>query len=131
MTVQIESNEIQTLRRRLYGPEKMIRRMLRNGYKPERQMSKRERADLIHIQAIVTSIIEDCHDRTRGKPYAEPVRNSQQYLNTQCEFFDLDANRIQCAIGCDMYRCSKGCIYATNVPGSMPPYGTKYMKGRI
>ena len=135
MTVQIESNEIQTLRRRLTGLENMIGKKLHGEYASDRQMSERERRNLTHIQTIVTSISEDC-DSCLGcartiPPRAEIVRNSQQYLNTQCEFFDLNANRIQCAIGCDMYRCSKRCIYATNVPGSLPPYGTKYMKGRM
>lgn len=57
--------------------------------------------------------------------------SSQQVLNTECEFFDLDTNRIQCAAGCSMYRCGKECANATNVPGSRPPYGTKYMKGML
>ena len=35
------------------------------------------------------------------------------------------------AIGCDMYFCNLKCKYATNVPGTLPPYCTKYMKGRL
>ena len=62
---------------------------------------------------------------------AEDSSKSQESLNTGCEFFDLDANRIRCAIGCSMYQCGKGCANATNVPGSRPPYGTKYINGML
>ena len=106
-------------------------------------MSDRERSTLRYILSRMESMLRD--DRIEAaqrnvQKAAEaadlgqtetPCRNSRQYLNTQCEFFDLDANRIRCAIGCDMYRCRKKCIYATNVPGTLPPYCTKYMKGWI
>jgi len=60
-----------------------------------------------------------------------PGSSSGQELNTQCEFFDWNANNIRCAIGCDMYHCNRNCCYATNMPNPTPPYCTKYMKGRL
>ena len=106
----------------------VVRKKLGEADTPGRMMSKRERADLAYILSVMKSILaEDAAEEEKEMP----CRNSSQYLNTQCEFFDLDANRIQCAIGCDMYQCSRKCIYATNVPGTLPPYCTKYMKGRL
>lgn len=120
------------LHNRLYGLARLIRKMVCEADKPGFQMSKRERADLNHILSVMnTMLAEDCRNEDNNGTGDMPVKHSNQYLNTQCEFFDLDANRIQCAIGCDMFHCSKNCIYATNVPGALPPYGTKYMKGWI
>ena len=100
----------------------VVRKKLGEADTPGRMMSKRERADLAYILSVMESILaEDVAEEEKEMP----CRNSSQYLNTQCEFFDLDANRIQCAIGCDMYQCSMKCIYATNVPGTLPPYCTK------
>ena len=114
------------LHNRLYGLTKLVGKTLDDADKPGFQMSKRERADLNHIRSVMNTIlVEDCETGEM------PVKHSKQYLNTQCDFFDLDANRIQCAIGCDMFHCSRNCIYATNVPGTLPPYSTKYMKGWI
>ena len=113
---------------RLHGLMGVVRKKLGEADTPGRMMSKRERADLAYILSVMKSILaEDVAEEEKEMP----CRNSNQYLNTQCEFFDLDANRIQCAIGCDMYQCSMKCIYATNVPGTLPPYCTKYMKGRL
>ena len=119
------------LHSRLYGLMKTVSRKLQEADAPGRQMSKREHSDLTYILSVMEKMLAE--DSTEGSrdPEEMPCRNSSQYLNTQCEFFDLDANRIQCAIGCDMYHCSKRCIYATNVPGTLPPYCTKYMKGRL
>lgn len=114
------------LHNRLYGLARLIRKMVCEADKPGFQMSKREKADLNHILSILNTMLAE--DSETGEM---PVKHSKQYLNTQCDFFDLDANRIQCAIGCDMFHCSRNCIYATNVPGTLPPYGTKYMKGWI
>ena len=124
------------LHKRLRGLARVVRKKLDEADCPGKQMSKRERADLSHILSVMNTMLmedrtqEDGRDKKETEREAEmSCRNSSQYLNTQCEFFDLDANRIQCAIGCDMYHCSKKCIYATNVPGTLPPYNTKYMKG--
>ena len=116
------------LHNRLHGLMGVIGRKLGEADAPGRKMSKRERADLAYILSVMKSILEE---DIAEEEKEMPCRNSSQYLNTQCEFFDLDANRIQCAIGCDMYQCSRKCIYATNVPGTLPPYCTKYMKGRL
>ena len=120
--------EYSRLHNRLHGLTGVIRKKLNEADAPGRKMSKRERADLSYILSVMKSMLaEDALEEEKEMA----CRNSAQYLNTQCEFFDLDANRIQCAIGCDMYFCSKKCIYATNVPGTLPPYCTKYMKGRL
>ena len=113
---------------RLHGLARMIKKKLNDAETPGLPMSKRERNELEHILSVMNTILaEDIAEAGMEMP----CRNSNQYLNTQCEFFDLNANRIQCAIGCDMYHCSRKCIYATNVPGALPPYCTKYMKGRL
>ena len=114
------------LHNRLYGLTKLVRKMLDEADAPGKQMSKRERADLNHILSIMNKMLAE--DDENGET---PVKLSDPHVNDRCEFFDLDANRIQCAIGCDMYHCDLSCIYATNVPGTLPPYGTKYMKGWI
>ena len=121
-------DDYSAIHKRLNGLAGLVRNMLGDADAPGRNMSKREREDLRHILSVMNKILaEDEADRNQEMP----CRNSRQYLNTQCEFFDLDANRIQCAIGCDMFHCSKNCIYATNMAGSLPPYCTKYMKGRL
>ena len=120
------------LHNRLWGLKENIKKMIDNADSPGRQMSKRERSDLAWILSLMNKMLEDDKGMESPEPAVlMPCRNSDQILNTQCEFFDLDANRIQCAIGCDMYSCSRKCIYATNVPGTLPPYCTKYMKGWI
>jgi hypothetical protein len=117
------------LHNRLFGLTKLIRKMLDEANAPGRQMSKRERADLYHILSIMNKMLME--DNETDETTEMPVKFSGQHVNDRCDFFDLDANRIQCAIGCDMYHCNLSCIYATNVPGTLPPYGTKYMKGWI
>jgi len=92
-------------------------------------MSKRERADLNHILSVMGKMLAE--DNETDETDEVPMKLSGPHVNDRCEFFDLDANRIWCAIGCDMYHCDLSCIYATNVPGTLPPYGTKYMKGWI
>ena len=119
-------HEHSTIHTRLNGLAGLVRKMLGDADAPGKIMSKREREDLRHILSVMNTILAE-EDQNQEMP----CRNSRQYLNTQCEFFDLDANRIQCAIGCDMFHCSKRCAYATNVSGSLPPYCTKYMKGRL
>lgn len=117
------------LHNRLFGLTKLIRKMLDEANAPGRQMSKRERADLNHILSIMNKMLME--DNETDETTEMPVKFSGPHVNDRCDFFDLDANRIQCAIGCDMYHCNLSCIYATNVPGTLPPYGTKYMKGWI
>ena len=130
-------HNVSRLHRRLDGLAEVIDTMLAGEDVPGRPLSKREQADLQFILSRIEAMLRDdrreaAHSAaTRADTGEMPVKHSRQYLNTQCEFFDLDANRIQCAIGCDMFHCSKNCIYATNVPGSLPPYCTKYMKGWI
>lgn len=119
-------HEHSAIHTRLNGLAGLVGKMLGDADAPGKIMSKREREDLRHILSVMNTILAE-EDRDQEMP----CRNSRQYLNTQCEFFDLDANRIQCAIGCDMFHCSKRCAYATNVSGSLPPYCTKYMKGRL
>lgn len=116
------------LHNRLGGLAAVVGKKLDEADDPGRPMSKREQEDLKYILSRIEQMLMDDAKETEGEM---PVKYSRQYLNTQCEFFDLDANRIQCAIGCDMFHCSKRCAYATNVYGSMPPYCTKYMKGRL
>lgn len=127
------------LNRRLRGLAKVIRASINEAKEGD---ESRELKNLSYLLGRIEGMLaDDDADRRRAKrqmlddmdsrPVAMPVRNSDQYLNTQCEFFDLDANRIQCAIGADLYHCSLRCIYATNVSGSLPPYCTKYMKGRL
>lgn len=130
----LSNQHLSRLHRRLDGLAKVIDNKLVEADSPGRPMSMRERADLRFILSRIKTMLRD--DQREAEQTVEdggemPVRHSKQYLNTQCEFFDVDSNRIQCAIGCDMYRCSRNCIYATNVPGSLPPYCTKYMKGWI
>lgn len=122
-------NRHSKLHNRLFGLTKLIRKMLDEANAPGRQMSKRERADLYHILSIMNKMLME--DNETDETTEMPVKFSGQHVNDRCDFFDLDANRIQCAIGCDMYHCNLSCIYATNVPGTLPPYGTKYMKGWI
>ena len=129
--------------RRLDGLARAIELKLSRADDPGQRMSIRERKDLKNILSIMNEMLKDDtaamsgrSDRSDssdsyGNRGGRPCRNSNQYLNTQCEFFDLNANRIQCAIGCDMYFCTENCRYATNTPGSLPPYCTKYMKGRL
>lgn len=120
------------LHNRLFGLTKLIRKMLDEANAPGRQMSKRERADLYHILSIMNKMLaEDSEADERDRTNGTSVEFFEPHVNDRCDFFDLDANRIQCAIGCDMYHCNLSCIYATNVPGTLPPYGTKYMKGWI
>ena len=127
----MKTHEHFSLHSKLYDLMQTVSRKLQEADTPGRQMSKREQSDLTYILSVMENMLaEDLAERSHD-PEEIPCRNSSQYLNTQCEFFDLDANRIQCAIGCDMYHCSKRCIYATNVPGTLPPYCTKYMKGRL
>ena len=57
--------------------------------------------------------------------WIEPVPDSE------CEFYKIDQHRITCDIGHNMYQCSKQCLYSTNNPFGIPPYGSKYMKGRL
>ena len=117
------------LHNRLYGLMKLVRKMLDEADAPGRQMSKREHADLNHIFSIMSQMLAE--DSETEELDEMQVKYSGPHVNDRCDFFDLDANRIQCAIGCDMYHCDLSCIYATNVPGTLPPYGTKYMKGWI
>lgn len=88
--------------------------------------------DLKYIVLRLESMLRDDEAACQRAGYGEmPCKNSDQYLNTQCEFFDISSSRIQCAIGCDMYHCSRNCCYATNMPNATPPYCTKYMNGRL
>lgn len=119
------------LHNRLCGLARLVRKMMEEADAPGRIMSRRERKDLTHILKIMNTILLEDNIRNEVEKGEIPVKDEDENLNIRCEFFDLDANRIQCAIGCDMYHCSKKCVYATNVPGSLPPYGTKYMKGRL
>ena len=140
MTQEEHTDQRSRLNRRLRGLAKVIRASIKDAR--EKDASK-ELKDLSYLLGRIEEMLAD-DDAERGRakrqgkdelepnrPVAMPVRNSDQYLNTQCEFFDLDANRIQCAIGADLYHCSLRCLYATNVSGSLPPYCTKYMKGRL
>ena len=117
---------------RIAGVVKLIEKTLMDEWKI---MSPSEVSRLNYIQNRLDEIIGDDQfghgTEVADMNHVEPVRCSQQILNTQCEFFDVDANRIQCAVGCSMFDCSKRCRYATNRPGSVLPYGTKYMKGRL
>ena len=117
---------------RIVGVVKLIEKTLLDEWKI---MSPSEVNRLNYIQSRLDEIVGDdqpgCETEDDDKNHAEPLRCSRQFLNTQCEFFDVDANRIQCAVGCSMFDCSKRCRYATNIPGSVLPYGTKYMKGRL
>ena len=135
----MEKYRLSRLHRRLAGLAEVIDLKLARAETEEEIITDRERCNLRYILSRIESMLRD--DRAEaahnvGKAADEkqdetPCRNSRQFLNTECEFFDLDANRIRCAIGCDMYHCSKKCIYATNAPGALPPYCTKYMKGWI
>lgn len=57
--------------------------------------------------------------------WIEPIPDSE------CEFYKIDDHSITCDIGHNMYQCSKQCLYSTNNPFGIPPYGSKYMKGRL
>lgn len=133
----MSKQEFSRLHRRLAGLAAVIEMKLAEADIPGKPMSKRERADLAFILSQLEAMLKDDSRETWKKSVQrELMKQSEEKsvhseLNTGCEFFDLDANRIQCAIGCDMFHCSKNCCYATNVPGSMPPYCTKYMKGWI
>lgn len=131
----MNNNPYTRLRQRLAGLAKVIGDELND---PNQSMTNRERKDLSYLHRRMTQILKDDQEaqdtyiRLKGLEDEEmPCPHSNQYLNTQCEFFDIDSNRIQCAIGWDMYRCNSRCLFATNTPGSLPPYGTKYMKGRL
>ena len=127
------NSNLSRLHRRVDGLAGIIRHKLTEADIPHRPMSKREKSDLCFILSRIEKMLQDDRLEALKSISWREGRNVGEHpkLNEDCEFFDLDANRIQCAIGCDMFHCSKNCIYATNVPGSMPPYCTKYMKGWI
>ena len=126
-------HDLSRLHRRLSGLAAVIDMKLAEADIPGKPMSKRERADLRFILSRIETMLKDDRKDISATdiPIEQPCGYREKELNTGCDFFDLNANRIQCAIGCDMFHCSKNCCYATNVPGSMPPYCTKYMKGWI
>ena len=130
----MKKSDLSRLHRRVDALAGVIRHKLAEANIPHRPMSKRERSDLCFILRQMERMLQDDRMETlQGESRKAEGRRTheQSKLNEGCDFFDLDANRIRCAIGCDMFHCSRSCVYATNVPGSMPPYCTKYMKGWI
>jgi len=101
-----------------------------NRWTTEVEMEQDERQRVSYMIKRVTKILEeDKPDKRRAVLDENSLQDSP--INSGCEFYDIDQNRVRCALGCSMYQCSKNCGYATNVPGSMPPYKTKYMRGRL
>lgn len=49
--------------------------------------------------------------------------------NSGCEFCDDSGDTLRCRIRMDTFYCSRHCAFATNALGSLPPYGSKYMRG--
>lgn len=58
-------------------------------------------------------------NRTRNRFKPRPP------CNKDCEFYEDG----ECLIQMDMTYCGKDCAFATDNPGSTPPYGSKYMRG--
>lgn len=58
-----------------------------------------------------------------------PAPAPKPKYNTECNFCSVRDGRCYCKIKMDTFFCSSKCAYATNNPGALPPYGTKYMKG--
>lgn len=117
------------LHRRVYGLSQTIVMKI-DAYRDGRA----DRIPLADLQYILSRLGEMLRDDEKDCAFpggGTSDSSSDQELNTQCEFFDISANRIQCAIGCDMYHCSRNCCYATNMPNPTPPYCTKYMKGML
>lgn len=121
------------LHKRLKGLTKVIKKMIKEAEAASSLISGKECDDLKFIYSrLQWMLADDRKDTARSKVKRDEGEQSfsERYsLNTGCDFFDLDANRAQCAVGGDLYHCGRNCLYATNVPGTLPPYGTKYMRG--
>ena len=112
------------MRARISGLLKVMKQ-----WRKEDGLTKEEQKRVDYLIRRLTEILEqdatDTAKAEKGKQWVEPVPNPD------CEFYDIDQNRIQCKIGRDMYHCSKECMSASDRPGSLPPYGTKYMNGML
>ena len=95
-------------------------------------LTKEEQKRVDYLIRRLTEILEqDATDTAKTEKAVKGMQWVEPVPNPDCEFYDVDQNRIQCKIGRDMYHCSKECMSASDRPGSLPPYGTKYMNGML
>lgn len=58
-------------------------------------------------------------------------KQNRRPINRRCEFHDVNDRKDICMIGMDVEYCSEDCAFATTNPLSTPPYGSRYIKGRL
>lgn len=97
-----------------------------------RQNNLRQAITQLQREAYQQLQIQKLEDlRIREKKREQERRKGRKPINTDCEFHDRKDDRDICLIHMDMYFCSRDCAFATTGAGSIAPYGTRYMKGRL